>query len=362
VPYETAVGERIESPAADQVDAIVADPAWLPYQLLDECRTLKFVHLPREKLKALPFHDKRALPDRWASVTGDEPRVKVPLSAVVERARTADSGPCHYIFHSAFCCSTLMSRALDIEGVACVLREPRSLRELGDMNSGSNAPDDQKIALDVILDLMKRPRLPGEKTIIKPANIVNPLIDYIMERQPHSRALLMYAPLSEFVLAIARRRRWMFGRSLAAQYRHHLEFETPQTQDLVYLTDLQMAAFLWLQHQAQFARLVRELAPGRVATLRSDTFVARPVEALVAAAELFELPLGIEEAEAITAGPLFHDHSKRPGESFDESSQKRTDAMVRLAFGPEIDQAVEWGEAVAAEASIPLELHAPLIS
>jgi hypothetical protein len=345
--------------AANQSDAIVADPAWLPYRLLDGCRTLKFVHLPREILKDLPFLDKRAQPWRWEPLTQDAPRALVPLAEMVERSRTADSGPCHFIFHSAFCCSTLMSRALDIEGVACVLGEPRALRELAEMNLAH----DQRTALDVVLDLMRRPRLPDETTIIKPHNRVNPLIDYIMERQPDSRALLMYTPLVDFLLAIARsRRRWLFARSMAAQYRDHLEFETPETGDLVYLTDLQMAAFLWLQQQALFARVVRRLPQGRVATLRADVFVARPTEAVAAAAALFELPLGQKEVAAITAGPLFHDHSKRPGESFEESNQKRTNAMVKLAFGPEIEQAIEWGEKVAAEASVPMELQAALIS
>lgn len=156
----------------------------------------------------------------------------------------------------------------------------------------------------------------------------------------------------------------MFGRSLAAYYRNHLEFETNQTQteDLLRLTDLQVAAFVWLQHQAQFARLVRELPAGRVATLRSDVFVTHPAEVLAAAAALFGLALGEEEAAGIAAGPLFHDHSKRLGESFDEASQKRSDALIKLAFGPEIEQAVEWGKAVAAEASIPLDLEAALVS
>jgi hypothetical protein len=345
--------------SANQSDAIAADPAWLPYRLLDGCRTLKFVHLPREILNDLPFLDKRAQTWRWDPLTQDAPRALVPLADMVERSRTAESGPCHFIFHSAFCCSTLMSRALNIEGVACVLGEPRSLREVAEMN----LDHDQKTALDVVLDLMRRPRLPGETTIIKPHNRVNPLIDYIMARQPDSRALLMYTPLLDFVLAIARsRRRWTFARSMAAQYRDHLEFETPETRDLVYLTDLQMAAFLWLQQQALFARVARELPKGRVATLRADVFVDRPTEAVAATARLFALPLGEDEVAAIIAGPLFHDHSKRPGESFDGSSQKRTNAMVKLAFGPEIEQAIEWGEAIATEASIPMDLQAPLIS
>ena len=70
-----------------------------------------------------------------------------------------------------------MSRALDIEGVACVLREPRPLHELAETIPGSSPTDEQRIALGVVLDLMRRPRLPGEKTIIKPANLANPLID-----------------------------------------------------------------------------------------------------------------------------------------------------------------------------------------
>ena len=172
----------------------------------------------------------------------------------------------------------------------------------------------------------------------------------------------MYSSLPDFFLAIARGRRWSWARTLAAFYRDHLEFETPATADLVYLTDLQMAAFLWLQQQAQFARLSRDLPAGNVATLRADIFVARPTEAIVAAAAFFALPLGEKEAAAITAGPIFQNHSKRPGESFEQFTRKRDEALAKLAFGREIEQAIEWGEAVAADASIPLELNAPLIS
>lgn len=351
-----------ENLTADQIDAIIADPNWLPYKISDESRTLQLIHLSRDQLRNLYFLDKRSHPDRWIKVAGEASAVRMPVATIVERARAAGSRPSHYIFHSAFCCSTLMSRALDIEGVACVLREPRSLHETVATMTGSSLTYEQRRALDTVLNLMQRPRAPGERTIIKPANLANPLIDHIMEREPGSRALVMYCSLPGFLLAIARRRRWSWVRNLAAFYRNHLEFETQQTRNLLRLTDLQMAAFLWLQYQAQFARLLRELPVGRVATLRADAFVARPTEALVAAATFFELRLGKEEAAAITQGPLFQSHSKSSDASFDQSKQQRNDALLKLAFGPEIEQAMTWGEAVAAEASIPLELQAPLIS
>lgn len=350
-----------DNSTAEQIASIVADPNWLPYKVRDEGRSLELVHLSRKQLKDLFFLDKRSHPDRWNKISGDAPSVEIPVAAMAATAGEEASGECHYIFHSAFCCSTLMSRALDIEGVACVLREPRPLHELVVKMPGSHLTDQQATALDLVLDLMQRPRLPREKTIIKPANLANPLIDHIMTRQPNARALFMYCSLPGFLLAIARRRRWSWSRNLGAFYRNHLEFETKQTRDLLLLTDLQMAAFLWLQYQAQFARLVRDLSASRVATLRADVFVARPAESLVAAARLFELPLSDGQTTAIADGPLFQGHSKSSGASFDESKQKRNDALLKLAFGPEIEQAIEWGEAVAADAGIPLELEAPLI-
>ena len=60
---------RIRS--ADQIDAILADPDWLPYRVLDDCKTLKLIHLPRDKLSDLSFIDGRAQSVHWRSVTGE---------------------------------------------------------------------------------------------------------------------------------------------------------------------------------------------------------------------------------------------------------------------------------------------------
>lgn len=359
-----AIGGRdslTENSPTDQIDAIASDAAWFPYRVLDQGRTLRLMRLPRDKLDELIFLDNRVQEDRWDSVTAAAPRFELPAVEMADRGPRPHPGSCHFIFHSAFCGSTLMARALDVKGIACVLREPRALHELGLMKPGSKLPDQQRVALEVVLDMMQRPRIPGEKTIIKPANTANPLIEYIMEYQPNSRALLMYLSLPDFILAIARGRRWSWARNLAVFYRNHLEFETQQTRDLLRLTDLQMAAFLWLQQQAQFARLASALPAGRVATLRLDEFVAQPAEAIAAAAAFFDLPLRRKEADAIVAGPLFQKHSKKTSQSYDESARKRDDALVKLAFGPEIEQATQWGHVVAAEASVPLELRAPLI-
>jgi hypothetical protein len=347
------VDGRLSSGVANLAAAIIADPAWLPHRVLDEGSNLELVHASRAKLRTLSFVGK-------GNVKESAVRAEVPVAAILDRSRATASESCHYIFHSAFCCSTLMSRALDIEGVAFVLKEPQALADLAKMMPKSGWPEQQKLALEAVLDLMQRPRLPGEKTIIKAATIADPLIDHLMDMRPQSRALLMYASLPDYLLAIARGRRWEWARVVAASTRDHIEFETPETRDLLYLTDFQTAALLWLQHQAKFARLARE-HPTRVATLRADVFLERRAQVLSAVAKLFGLAIDDDQTNAIVAGPVFRNYAKKQQEGFNESVRRYEDVLLKLAYGPDMERAIEWAAGVAAEASVPLELQAPLI-
>ena len=82
-----------EHPTIDQIDAIVADPNWLPYRIRDDSRTLELVRLSRGQLKDLFFLDKRSHPDRWSKVSREAPGVKMPVAAIVDSARAANFGP-----------------------------------------------------------------------------------------------------------------------------------------------------------------------------------------------------------------------------------------------------------------------------
>ncbi|HEX6377438.1 MAG TPA: hypothetical protein VFZ91_17170 [Allosphingosinicella sp.] len=347
--YGTGMGE----PGDSEIEALLADPAWLPHRVLDDGRLVQFVRLSREERRELPFLDERFVADA-------APRLDLALDRIVAAGRAAER--CHYVFHSAFCGSTLLARALDIEGVATSLQEPQALVDLARLLPPSGGSEGQRRALDAVLGLLQRPFAAGEAVVIKPGDFANPLIEAMLELRPRSRALLMYAPLPAFLLSIARRglcyRPW--ARRLATIYRRQPEFETQQTRDLLLLTDLQLAAFLWLQHQARFARLVRDLPAGRVAALRADAFLAEPARTLAAAASLFELDLDAARAAAIVAGPVFSHHAKRPGRPFDPAALKREEAAAKFAYGVEIGSAVEWAGEVAAEAGVPMSLGAPL--
>lgn len=335
--------------------AVLADPAWLPHRVLDEGRTLRLVHLPRDEQRALPFLDARFVPE-------EAPRLELAVADLAAAERPARAAGCHFILHSAFCCSTLMARALDVEGAATALHEPQALVDLASMLAKSHWADGQKQALGLVLDLLERPHRAGEKTVIKPSDFANPLIDPLLALRPESRILIMYAALPAFLLTIVRRGRAYRSRAraLATIYRRNPRFEAKRAEDLLLLTDLEVAAFAWLQHQSRFARLADELS-GRVATLRVDRFLAEPARAVHSASAHFGLGLTGEQSAAIAAGPVFRRHSKWRDRGFDAAALKREEAVAGFAYGAEIAETVEWAEAMAAEAGVPMELNSPLL-
>ncbi|WP_116089924.1 hypothetical protein [Sphingomonas crusticola] len=330
------------------------DPCWLPHRVDVRKGEVSFLRLDREAHRRATF-----LTDEYIGV--DTPRRTLPIAALDVAARSAIPGRCHFIFHSAFCCSTLLARAFDIPGSAMGLKEPTALMDLSE--AALSGVQIGRI-LGPVLDLLSRPLSPSEAVVIKPTNVVNPLIDALLAQRGDAHALLLYSPLPAFLRSVAQK--GLFGRiwarRSAASLARRPEFDPGYSAaERWEHSDLQVAALAWLQQQAQFARLARSQPAGRVATLDSETLLADPLRALTALAALFQLDVPGLALDEIATGPIFTRNSKRHDQPLDASLRAEQHAQAANAYGEEITMVVRWAEAVANHVGIPMQLSAPLI-
>lgn len=339
---------------ASPIAAIVRDPLWLAHRYDPQHDAVHFVRLSRADHRAATF-----LTDEYLAGT-DSPLILARGDVVPALGAPA---PIHFVFHSAYCCSTLVARALDIEGVSMGLKEPVILNDLVGWRRRGGEPKRIAEVLDLSLALLARPFDAGGSVVVKPSNVVNPLSMAMLAMRPEARALLLHAPLRIYLGSIARKGMW--GRLWVRELLSNLLADglidygfTPQ--DYLRQTDLQVAAIGWLAQQRLFERLTDRFGPDRVRALDSETLVARPAEALSGLSALFRLGLDEAAIDRIATGPAFTRHSKSGG-AFGRDGRESEQRDAASVHADEVDKVAIWAEAVAAGAGQRLDSSAPLL-
>lgn len=333
-------------------ETITRDPNWLAHRYVESRDRIQFRHVAREQHRAATF-----ITDDYLGEGGE----RVEMDRREALAAAPATAPVHFVFHSAFCCSTLIARAFDREGLATGLKEPSIINDIvGWRRRGASGRDVAEVT-DSALTLLARPFQPGEAVVIKPSNIANGLIRMMMALRPDAKALLLYAPLPLFLTSVAKKgldgRLWV--RELFLGLRkdglvQRLGFDDEQ---FFGQTDLQIAAAGWLAQQALFADLVGTLAP-RVRTLDSEALLDRPSESIAALTELY----GLEATASIDAivSENFGRNSKS-GETFGRAERDAEYADAATAHRDELEKVTRWAEMAAESAGIPLRLPGALL-
>lgn len=332
------------------IQAVIGDPAWLAHRYVESHDAVQFVHLPREDHAAATFiTDEHLSPDL--------PRRQFPRRDAVQTAPAP--APLHFVFHSAFCCSTLIARAFDRPGVSTALKEPLLLNDMVGWRRRGAPPRDVAEVTDGALTLLARPFAAGEAVIVKPSNIVNGLIPLLMALRPNARALFLHAPLPVFLTSVAKKgldgRLWV--RELLGGFRRdglvqRLGFDD---EALFGQTDLQVAAIGWLAQQALFAELLPKLG-GRARSLDSETLLDRPEHAMAALVAHFAADLPVEE----TVASVFRRNSKS-GERFGRAEREAEYAAAGASHRDELDKVTAWAQVVADRAGVSLALPSSII-
>ena len=323
--------------AAGPAEELAGDYRWFPEDFRASRQVLSFVFADRDILTMQPFLDNRwntqALPQRHATLES-----LARLIPVQGRAQA------NFIWHTSFCCSTLLVRSLNIPGKCLALSEPMVLVSIADAKRAAAMEQGWRISRlpDVVFRLLSRPECEGGAVVLKPSNFANILLSDAA-RLTAGKFLFLYSDLPGFLISVFKRgvslRKYV--RRLFSSLVYQLKDQLPWSQaEIFQMSDLEIAALCWHYQIQEFRAAWPLLEPGRRASLDCEEFLARPVEVLERLAAFY----GVEAVRFsdVVNGPLFRHHAKDPAEPFDAARRAEEAAAMRRQLGKDLDRIIEW--------------------
>lgn len=331
---------------ADMLDT----PCWFPATLSSDFRSLKLAQLSRETLSEEAFLDHRMshAVSSWESA---------PVSELIRHTANLDSPPPAFIFHSAFCCSTLMARALDLPGRSVALKEPDVLMGLANALRVAGPSTDKEKLTTAIFGLLARRFDVNESILVKPTNAANNLLQPAIKYG--APVLILYGDLQSFLVSVLKK-----GEACKAFVRNQYNIfkldpgglaSIPDRQAMTF-TDLQVAALVWRHQLELFGSIVSTCSANQVATLDFRTLIDDPAATLFAVARHLRLPLDRQTLDAVAVGPVFKRDSKFADRPYD-TDQRASDAeSVQLRYAEALEQIENWAQQLDLGSSVSLPL------
>lgn len=311
-------------------------------------------------------HRRSAFMDRRIQ-GGSDNTVRAPLALMQEIVAevTADTKPTriNYILHTAFCCSTLITRCLDIEGICCALREPAVLMQLANYKRGhgpirSHSAEWSRL-LDTVLFLLAKSKVNAEQALIKPTNAANNLGEDLLRQPRTGGVLLLYSSLEQFLVSILKKGE--AGRIFVRRLFNVIRGDSNRAGMLsnaamMRLTDLQIAAFVWYLQIDMYLHLLEVFPQANIRTLDCETFLATPATTLAKLCGLFSLDVGIDSLQQIVLGPVFRKSAKDNTQDYDSALRQTEYAEIMRLHQADIAGIVSWCEGIRPEGPIRLPL------
>ncbi|WP_428409968.1 hypothetical protein [Hyphococcus sp.] len=337
--------------ATNDAAALARDPAWFPHALDANRRVIALARIDRAGLSSEPFLDQRM----QNSVTGS---MTVPFDALAAAAPKAAAPS--FIFHTAFCCSTLMAKALDSNGAVLALKEPNILMDAANVLRMASDADVARRTLAGAVNLLARPHAPGERILIKPTNTANNIAPAVAASG--APVIFLYGDLRGFLLSVLKK-----GEACKAFTRKQytifaLDKEgvaaIPERQALGF-TDLQIAALVWRHQMELFARILSSGA-ANVRSLYFRDLLKDPKGVLKAAAAHLNLDLSDEMLETNVAA-VFSKNSKFADQEYTPEERSRDERSLEELHRQEIDMIEGWARQLKLAVDLGDRLPKPLL-
>jgi hypothetical protein len=326
----------------------LTSPEWYPEQIDVPARHIRFCHMSRKSYQSSPFLDHRL-------VRLDAETAYLPMPDIGTLAVPAPRLPAHFIFHSAFCCSTLLSRHLEAASECLVLREPDCLYQVATLLRFRGRPPVHQLPEDewngvyrLITRLLARSDRPELPVLIKPSDGCNNLMTRLLASLSDSSAVFLYSSLERFLVAVLKleqRHEWARIRirelTLDLMNSGHGPVTDPSA-----LNAAQTAALVWIL-QMRNARALRTMfGAARVAILHDETLVAQPAAAVARLLGHFGLAHDVSDVEAALGRGSGTRHSKADHVSYDANRREQDFESARAGTREQVMSGIAWARRV----------------
>jgi hypothetical protein len=331
-------------------------PSWFPEGFDQNRSEFLFVAADRSELASQSFLD-------WRWNRSGATRQTAGTTAMIARLSPQNPRPC-IVWHTGFCCSTLLAKALDRPGRNLSLCEPQVLVDVVDAKrAGKFARDLSPAIPQLAFHLLSRGFVPEERVTLKPAPAANALLRDAAT-QTSGPMLFLFSDCRSFLVSICKLgengRKYVRSLFLAMLHDDHVQAQWPAPK-LLSLSDLELAAIVWHMQIAEFLRSWPLLGAGRAASLDCDAFLALPVDALSRLDDFFSLGVGKNHLEEAVSGPLFHRNAKTGEDSFDASRRLKEHAQTAQQLGSDLDRIVARSYAICRTTPLGTPLPEPLV-
>jgi hypothetical protein len=271
---------------------------------------------------------------------------RAPLDGLLELFADAapPTRPVHFVFHNAFCCSTLLSRCLEHLSFGFSLREPNALKELvGVKRNGWPGPD-RGALLDCVIALLARTFDPATTAFVKANDHCNAVIEDVLERRADSGALLLYGDLDTFVCKalkneertkqVVRAAQDVIDNRRGPEVLRRIEHQN--------LPPPHAAAFCWVAHAIRFREVLQNAPHARVASLEYHELLRDPAGVLRGYLALCGFNPSEDEIARATSKDAIGYYSKSPRLEYNAETHERELAELQAKLQSELADAHRW--------------------
>jgi len=305
----------------------ISGSQWLVQAADPHARLARLIQMADGDYRTESFLDDRML-------AAGRPSLICSLDELVAAANEVDDPPAAWIFHIGHVGSTLMSRLLgELDGVLAI-REPRSLRDLGE-SSGQ----DRLLLAKTISRLMARRGPSRQLAIVKATSSVSEHAPQLVE--PEGRALFLYASPANYVATILAGENSRTEVGALHEIRMRRAAGRGVNGSSFNRNDADRAALAWACEMTSIEAASDALGDRQILWADFDQMLVDMTSAILGCAQHFGLVMDRGLAEELANGPLMRRYSKALEYDYSPSLRAELLAEATQSHRSDIEGAME---------------------